>query len=215
MDHLKLEEACLIADAYLNSPTPYTDTMATLSEKFGQPHQLALRKIASVMNAPDIRHGDVEAFERFALQIRALVGMLKTLGPDGEAELKCGSHVSRLLSKLPAEMRSEFRRHMCRQPGVGYNLRDLSDWLQLETCCQDSDTQFGTRGQRERTNQKPESHKEPKAVIRAATILHGSRDSPANQSIEPESSKSSFQSKKRGPLKAYCQYCNTEDHYLS
>lgn len=109
MDHLKLDEARLIADAYLSSPTPYTNTMVALSEKFGQPHQLALKKIASVMDASDIRRGDLEAFERFALQVRALVGMLKTLGPDGEVELKCGSHVSRLLSKLPAELRSEFR----------------------------------------------------------------------------------------------------------
>lgn len=53
---------------------------------------------------------DVEAFERFALWIRALVGMLRTLGPAGEEELKCGSHVSRLRSKLPAGMRSEFQR---------------------------------------------------------------------------------------------------------
>lgn len=80
MDHLKLGDAHLIADAYLNSPTPYSDTIATLSEKFGQPHQLALQKIAKVMDSPDIRHGDSDAFERFALQIQALVGMLKTLG---------------------------------------------------------------------------------------------------------------------------------------
>ena len=48
VDHLKLNEARLIADAYLNSATPYTDTMPALHEKFGQPHQLALRKIASI-----------------------------------------------------------------------------------------------------------------------------------------------------------------------
>lgn len=35
------------------------------------------------MDAPDIRHGDVGAFENFVLQICALVGMLKTLGLDG------------------------------------------------------------------------------------------------------------------------------------
>jgi len=48
VDHLKLEEAKLIADAYLNSPTPYSDTMSVLHVKFGHPHQLALKKIASV-----------------------------------------------------------------------------------------------------------------------------------------------------------------------
>ncbi|XP_024120489.2 uncharacterized protein LOC112141569, partial [Oryzias melastigma] len=57
VDHLRLEEAKLIADAYLNSPTPYTDTMRALYNKFGQPHQLALKKIASVLEAPEIKRG--------------------------------------------------------------------------------------------------------------------------------------------------------------
>ncbi|RXN12018.1 guanine nucleotide-binding subunit alpha-12 isoform X2 [Labeo rohita] len=67
VDHLQLEEAKLIADSFLNSPYPYTATMAALTEKFGKPHQLALSKIARVMDAPDVRPGDPEAFERFAL----------------------------------------------------------------------------------------------------------------------------------------------------
>lgn len=99
-DHLKLEEAKLIADAYLHSQTPFTDTMMALSEKFGQPHQLALKRIATVMDSPNIRRGDVFAFEKFSLQIQSLVGMLKTLGADGEVELQCGSHVARLLIPL-------------------------------------------------------------------------------------------------------------------
>lgn len=74
--------------------------MMTLNEKFGQPHQLALKRIAMVMDSPDIRCGDVAAFDKFSLQIQSLVGMLKTFGPDGEIELQCGSHVACLLSKL-------------------------------------------------------------------------------------------------------------------
>lgn len=85
LDHLKLDEARLVADSYLNSPFPYSDTMAALNERFGQPHKLALKKIAKVMDSPDIRRGDIEAFDKFALQIRALVGMLETLGDEGEA----------------------------------------------------------------------------------------------------------------------------------
>ncbi|XDV33330.1 hypothetical protein PO909_003765 [Leuciscus waleckii] len=105
VDHLKLDEAKLIADAFLNSPTPFTDTMVALHEKFGQPHQLALRKIASVLEAPDVKHGDAVAFQKFALQVQSLVGLLKTLGPEGDIELNCGSHVARLLSRLPSEQR--------------------------------------------------------------------------------------------------------------
>lgn len=112
VDHLQLEEARLIADAYLNSPTPFTDTMVALSDKFGQPHQNVLKRIAVLMDSPDLRRGDVLAFERFALQIQSLVGMLRTLGREGEVELQCGSHVARLLSKLPPEQRAEFHRCM-------------------------------------------------------------------------------------------------------
>ncbi len=108
VDHLKLEEASLIAD----SATPYSDTMAALNKRFCQPHKLALKIIAHVMDAPDIKRGDHEAFQLFALQIRALVGMLETLGVAGEVELKCGSHVARLLGKLSPELQADFRRHL-------------------------------------------------------------------------------------------------------
>jgi len=104
VDHLKLEEASLIADSYLNSTTPSSDTMTALNKRFGQPHQLTLKRIAQIMDPPDIKRGDHEAFQRFVLQIRTLVGMLKTLGIEGEVELKCGSHVARLLGKLPPEL---------------------------------------------------------------------------------------------------------------
>lgn len=97
LDHLKLAEACLIADSYLNSPTPYTDTMLALNDKYGHHYLLALKKIAHMMDSPDIRQGDTLAFERFALQIRALVGILQTLCSEGDTELRCGSYVARLL----------------------------------------------------------------------------------------------------------------------
>lgn len=42
-DHLKLEEALLIADSYSHSQTPFTKTMAALDLQYGQPHQLALQ----------------------------------------------------------------------------------------------------------------------------------------------------------------------------
>ena len=120
MDHLKSEEAKPIADAYLNSPTPYTDTIRALYNRFGQPHQLALEKIASVLEAPEIRRGDWAAFQRFSLQIQSLVGFLKTFGPEGEIELNCGSHVACLLTKLPAEQRADLHRHRFKQSGTSH-----------------------------------------------------------------------------------------------
>lgn len=119
----------------LNSPTPYTDAMRALYDGFGLPHQLALKKIASVLEAPEIKRGDSAAFQRFSLQIQSLVGLLKTLGPEGEIELNCGSHVARLLTKLPAEQRADFRRHRFKQPGTSHTLHELSEWLCYESWC--------------------------------------------------------------------------------
>ncbi|KAL0161338.1 hypothetical protein M9458_045063, partial [Cirrhinus mrigala] len=108
-------DAKMIADANLNSPTPFTDTLSALREKYGQPHQ----------------RGDIPAFQRFALQVQ-------TLGHDGELELSCGSHVAR----LPPEHRAEFRRHMFRQPGSTPNLVDFSNWLRYETSCHSYDAEL-------------------------------------------------------------------------
>ncbi|KAI3377067.1 hypothetical protein L3Q82_000276 [Scortum barcoo] len=172
VDHLQLEEAqLLIADAYLNSPTPFSDTMAALNDRFGQPHQIALRRIAAVMDAPDIRRGDIAAFEKFALQVQSLVGML-TLGSEGEAELKCGSHVARLLSKLPPEQRAEFRRCMFHRGTQTHTLPDLSEWLKYESWCQDSEGQLALRGPREKPAPRPEGRQSNRPI----TVPHGGKD---------------------------------------
>ncbi|KAI3369403.1 hypothetical protein L3Q82_007473 [Scortum barcoo] len=108
-DHLKFEEALLLADSYSNSLFPYSDTMASLTKHYDQPHQLSLQRIAELMEEPTIRAGDTIAFRRFALRVRALVGKL---AEDGRIELKCGSHVARLMRKLPQDLRAAFRRHL-------------------------------------------------------------------------------------------------------
>ncbi|KAK6321668.1 hypothetical protein J4Q44_G00086440 [Coregonus suidteri] len=115
--------------------------MAALNEKFGQPHHVALKKIASVMDSPDVHRGDTAAFEKFTLQVQSFVGMLWTLGPNGDIELMCGSHVARQLSKLPPEMRSDFHSRMFHQPGTTYTLLEFSEWLLYESWCQDYDGQ--------------------------------------------------------------------------
>ncbi|XP_073727789.1 uncharacterized protein [Misgurnus anguillicaudatus] len=69
LEHLKFEEALLIADSYSNSRYPYSQTMQSLIEHYGQPHQLALQKIADLMYGPNIRSGDTQAFRKFALRV--------------------------------------------------------------------------------------------------------------------------------------------------
>ncbi len=205
VDHLKLEEAKMIADANLNSPTPFTDTMSALRDKYGQPHQLALRRIASVLDSPDVRRGDIPAFQRFALQVQSLVGLLRTLGHDGELELSCGSHVARLLSKLPPEQKAEFRRHMFRQPGSTPNLVDLSNWLRYETWCHSYDAELMSRS----------SH----AGKGSVAILHGvgaPSSSLSPHSVETARPRRGYvQPAKPARTKRYCPFCDASEHYLS
>ncbi|KAI2646144.1 ORF V: Enzymatic polyprotein [Labeo rohita] len=208
VDHLKLEDTKMIADANLNFPTPFTDTMSALHEKYGQPHQLALRRIASVLDSPDVRRGDIPAFQRFALQVQSLVGLLRTLGHDGELELSSGSHVARLLNKLPLEQREEFHRHMFRQPGSTPNLVDFSNWLCYETSCHSYDAEL--------------MPKSSYAGKRSIAILHGVGTSSApSSSLSPPTVESvmprrgSVQPAKPANTKRYCPFCNASEHYLS
>ncbi|KAL0161393.1 hypothetical protein M9458_045118 [Cirrhinus mrigala] len=186
-------DAKMIADANLNSPTPFTDTMSALREKYGQPHH--------VLNSPDVRRGDIPAFQRFALQVQ-------TLGHDGEMELSCGSHVARLLNKLPAEQRAEFHRHMFRQPGSTPNLIDFSNWLRYETSCHSYDAEL--------------MPKSSYAGKRSVAILHGVGTSSApSSSLSPPTVESamprrgSVQPAKPANTKRYCPFCNASEHYLS
>ncbi len=75
----------------------------------------------------------------FSLSIQILVGMLRTLeGPNGY-KLHCGSHVDRLLSKMPPSYRDGFVEY-CFSRGIlqtgtdrTYTLPDLSAWLQMKS----------------------------------------------------------------------------------
>lgn len=203
VDILKLEDAKLIADAYLNSPTPYTDRMKAHREKYGQPHQLALRKIASVLEAPEVKRGDTVAFQKFSLQIQSLVGMLQTLGPEGAIELKCGSHVARLLSKLPVEQRADFSRNQVKQPGTISTLYDLSEWLRYGSWCQGFDSLPTGKSSKER--QIAHSGKQTVAV------LHGAREASETATLPHKESSVT----KNVKNKAYCPYCESTEHYLS
>ncbi|CAI5649659.1 unnamed protein product [Oreochromis niloticus] len=197
LDHLHLEEAKLIADAYLHSATPFSDTMNALNDRLGQPHQLALRRIAAVMDSPDIHRGDAAAFERFSLHIQSLVAMLKTLGPDGEVKLQCGSHVARLLSKLPSEQRADFCRCMYSHSGQAYTLDDLATWLKYESWCQ------GYDGLPTPTITKKKPDVRPSR--RPVTVLHGAETSPRSLGTTPNKARP----------QPYCAFGDNRAHHLS
>jgi hypothetical protein len=81
---------------------PYTSALNALNAKYGMPHQLMQREIGIILNVLHVRVGDDTAVQEFTLSIQPLIGMLWTLEGDQGSELKCGSHVDRLLGKQPA-----------------------------------------------------------------------------------------------------------------
>lgn len=208
IDHLKFEEALLIADSYSNSRYPYSDTMASLTSHYGQPHQLALQRIADLMDGPTIRSGDTASFKKFALHIRALVGMLDQLGEEGHIELQCGSHVARLTAKLPHDMRAYFKRYIHPLKIKVPTLLNLADWLEYELEIQQSGLKFGRGEGKESTDPRKDRHKDFK-LRKTATILHGTEPT-FTTTKEPALSTNTAQEK----VKAYCPYCNNSLHYL-
>ncbi|XP_026095552.1 uncharacterized protein LOC113067383 [Carassius auratus] len=138
LDRLKLPSAYKLAQAYMHDPTPYTRALQALQDKYGQPRLLVQSELGAILNSPPVRVGDAEAFDDFALSVHGLVGMLRSLEGENGYELKCGSHVDRLLAKLPASYRDGFVEY-CLSRGIlitgtdkTYTLLDLSAWLQLK-----------------------------------------------------------------------------------
>lgn len=139
LDHLKLPSAYKLAQAYMHDPRPYPSALRALQDKYGQPRQLVQSELGAILNSPPVRPGDPEAFDNFALSVQALVGMLRSLEGDNGYELRCGSHVDRLLSKLPANYLDGFVEHSINhgilRTGTDqtYTLTDFSAWLQLKS----------------------------------------------------------------------------------
>ncbi|CAM4734302.1 unnamed protein product [Leuciscus chuanchicus] len=109
------------------------------------------------MDGPNIRSVDTQAFRKFALRVRALVGMLDQLDEKGAIELQCGSHVARLMSKLPHDLKANFKRyvHPLRNPIP--NLLDFSHWLEFELQVQPTDCKLNTSEMRGHVSQQKEA----------------------------------------------------------
>ncbi|TKS65175.1 hypothetical protein D9C73_028132 [Collichthys lucidus] len=72
----------------------------------------AAEHLSSLPPPTPFKFGDSEAFDAFALSIQSLVGTLE--GQNGY-ELRCGSHVDRLLSKMPPSYRDGFVEYCLKQ----------------------------------------------------------------------------------------------------
>ncbi len=118
---------------------PYNASLQVLQEKYGQSRQLVQSELGAIMSAPPLKMGDFNAFDSFALSVQSLVGMLRTLEGQNGYELMCGSHVDRLLAKLPPAYRDSFVEY-CLSHGIlqtskdrTYTLPDLEAWLQTKS----------------------------------------------------------------------------------
>lgn len=212
MDHLKLEDALLVADSYSHSRTPFSDTMRALTDMYGQPHQLALQRITNLMDGPNIRSGDVKTFKAFALRVRALVGMLNQLGSTGWTELKCGSHVSRLLAKLPYDLRANFKRFINPLQTPIPTLIDFAEWLEYEVRVQVEGTQYGSYFE----HAKHSVHKDKRTGFvprKPTTVLHGKEQKVG--SVELPKTECMDSERPQEKLKKYCPFCNTIQHYMN
>ena len=211
VDHLRFEEALLIADSYCNSHRPYSDTMRSLIEHYGQPHKLSLKRIAEVMDEPDVRSGDLKAFRRFALKVRALVGMLDQMEEEGAIELHCGSHVARLLSKLPHDLRSNFRRHTHPRKQPVPTLLDFADWLEFELEVQGTEVN-PARADSGDAFRKVKEKRERKSAAYSTTVM----EVPSPTSTSPSTAiREDSAWKTPDAVKSYCPYCDSNSHYLN
>ncbi len=213
LGHLKLPSAIQLAMAYMHDPRPYTAALQALQDKYGQPRQLVQCELGAILNAPAVTFGDAEAFDDFALSIHSFVGMLRTLeGPNGY-ELRCGSHVDRLLRKMPPSYRDSFVEycfsHGILQTGTDrtYTLPDFSAWLQLKSQAKRISSRAAAlyQSQAARTIKK-DSHPPSRPKDRFTSILY------STNSTSPVQGQARVQTPKFQP---YCPYCNNKDHFLN
>ncbi|KAJ8412012.1 hypothetical protein AAFF_G00142790 [Aldrovandia affinis] len=212
-EHLKFEEALLVADSYSNSRYLYSYAIESLTELYGQPQKFALWLISELMDSPSIRSGEIKAFRRFALRVRALVGMLEQLGRDGYTELRCGSHVSCLLAKLPHDLRASFMRFVNPLKMPIPTLIHLADWLEYEVRVQEDSIPFSGGQGKEYPSLRNEQHKGTKFFPKTATVLHGGeqRQGKAEDPVQTQPP----EKKSREKPSKYCPYCNTTQHYTN
>ncbi len=214
LGHLKLQSALQLAKAYMHDPRPYTTAMQVLQDKYGQPRQLVQSELGAILNTPALKFGDSEAFDAFALSIQSLVGMLRTLEGQNGYELRCGSHVNRLLSKMPPSYRDGFVEY-CLNQGIlrtgtdqTYTLPDLSSWLQMKSQAKRIAGHAALLYNYEspklpRKDQRPLSRSKEKST---AFLLTASDD---------QSSKGRPTTSKSSKPKPYCPHCDNKEHFLN
>ena len=213
LDHLQHPGANKLARSCMHDTRPYSTALRSLKEKYGQPRLLVQSEIGAMLNSPIIRIGDVEAFDDFALSVQALVGMLLSLeGPNG-SELRCGSHVDRLISKLPVQYRDGFVER-CINRGIltgeatqTYSLLDLSTWLQSKSRAKCISERAVELHKQERNPNRIGKERQPSRQVSSVYLSTTSGMNSTQRAYTKE--KVNFDKPK-----PYCPYCNIRDHFL-
>ncbi|KAL6476782.1 hypothetical protein MHYP_G00152810 [Metynnis hypsauchen] len=225
LDLLKLPNAYQVAKRYVNDPTPYSSAMHALEQRYGQPRQLVQGELKAILNSPPIKPGDAQALEDFSSAVSTLVGLLSTIDGSSRAELRCGSHVDTLLSKLPATYRDRFAEH-CISKGIirsgsdrTYTLPDFADWLErkaqaIQVARHATEVSKPEVTQPERKNRTAKPQQSKFATI-YVTNQPESSEPPQSSVTSTASSNPGQASKKQERFKPYCPYCSNQEHYLS
>lgn len=161
----KLPSAYMVAKRYVNDPTPYTSAIHALEQRYGQLRQLVQGELKAILDSPPVKPGDTHAFQEFSSAVNTLVGMLSNMDGPAQFELRCGSHVDTLLSRLPISYRDSFTEY-CLMKGIirsgsdqTYTLPDLAEWLdrkaQVIQVSQSNPTEFSRTVHRDNKPAKP------------------------------------------------------------
>ncbi|XP_073718868.1 uncharacterized protein [Misgurnus anguillicaudatus] len=226
LELLKLPNAYQVAKRYVNDPTPYTSAIHALEQRYGQPRQLVQGELKAILNSPPIKPGDAQAFEDFSAAVSTLVGLLGTMDGPSRAELRCGSHVDTLLSKLPANYRDGFAEY-CISQGIirsgtdnTYTLPDFALWLErkaqaIQVSRRVTEASRMEHAQIERRDRatRPQKSKSANVYITNRQVTSEPPHSPDTPSAYHKPGQSS--TKKRERFKPYCPYCSNQEHYLS
>lgn len=193
----------------MHDPKPYTSALQALQDKYGQPRQLVQSELGAILNSPPVRSGDPEAFDNFALSVQTLVGMFRSLEGENGYELRCGSHVDRLLSKLPANYHDGFVEYSINRDILKtgtdqtYTLNDFSAWLQLKSQAKRISSRAALMFQ---DQPKPvKSQRKPQGP--SSNVFYNTESQAKVTSSDPASSAKS--PKAKPSVKPYCPYPGT------
>ena len=208
-EHLKFEEATLVAEAHADSTRPYSKTMKALNEQFGRFQEVVKQSMTEIVRGPNISGEDTTELRKFALRVQTLVALLVRSGEAGRAELKGVSQVSRLLDKLSPDLETAFRRDLAGKHIRDPTLPDLSRWLQEEMKVRPIRSMTEKYGAiPPMTQQKPYRVPSPRRVTqpyKRSTVLNMTTPTTGHRPTQEE----------KLAHQLYCAYCNLQGHNLN